>query len=95
LAETSGEDGGGQSTTDDDTVYRVHVCLDGGPRSGMPLDTGFEENRSFDDEDEAQRKAEDIRANPMEYHPGALRDYPGSLKVEVNEDTPLASNEAL
>lgn len=80
--------------TDDDTVYRIHVSLDGGPRSGLPLDDGFSEERSFPDEDDAQDVAEDIRENPMEYYAGELRNYDGTLNVTVDEDTPLACNEA-
>lgn len=94
MAETDQTAAGSQRTNTDDTVFRVNVLLDGGRRSGLPLATGYETNRSFDSRREAERLAEDIRENPMEYYGGELHAYDGSLKVTVEEDTRWNAEEA-
>lgn len=90
---TANQHSNNNTDTDTDPVFRVHVCLDGGPRSGLPLDTGFASSMSFSEEHNAIELADDIRENPMEYYAAELQDYDGSLKVEVNKDTPLAARQ--
>lgn len=77
-----------QRTNDGDSVYRVTVQQEGGPRDGLPLATGFESERSFDDEADAEALAEDIRENPEEYYPQASDDpLADGIRVEVFDDT--------
>ena len=71
----------------DDSVFRVSVCLDtDGPRSGLPLETGFGPDWSFHSAEAAEERAEAVREDPSTFFDDLRAGE--ALSVSVFEDPP-------